>query len=47
VLIEALAAAWVFGGFPGEPVDYFRLLFAYTVLNVPRTRKLEAHRGSV
>ena len=28
-------------------VDYFRLLFAYTDLHVPRTGKLEARGGSV
>jgi hypothetical protein len=31
----------------GEAVDYFRLLFAYTDVHVPRTRKLEARSGSV
>jgi hypothetical protein len=30
-----------------SPVDYFRLLFAYTGPHVPRTRKLEARSGSV
>jgi hypothetical protein len=29
------------------PVDCLRLLFAYTVAHVPRTRKLEARSGSV
>jgi hypothetical protein len=29
------------------PVDYFRLLFAYTGIHVPRTRELETRRGSL